>query len=57
MSPNPCLLEEGPATTSAPESGKGTRDEEKGVEPVDWGTFGLLMPVILVLLLEEPFDA
>ncbi len=38
---------------SALERGNGTRDEENGVEPDDWGTLGLLI-VVLILLVVDP---
>ncbi len=33
-----------------PVSGRGTREEEKGVAPVEKGTFGLFVPLVIVTL-------
>ena len=41
---------DGDAVMSAPSSGMGTKEEENGVAPDENGTFGLFVPLIVVLL-------
>jgi hypothetical protein len=40
---NPASVVEGDASTCAPDSGTGTREEENGVAPLEKGTLGLLV--------------
>lgn len=50
ISEKPDSVEEGEAVISAPSRGMGTKEEEKGVAPAEKGTFGLLVPLKVMLL-------